>query len=67
MQECKIQVGLSKVGLHSLRRGGVTYAVQEGAPHSVVAKCMRVKSEAMVGYYATLTSKELRSASNLAF
>ena len=67
VKECKIQVGLSKVGLHSLRRGGVTYAVRAGAPHPVVAKCMRVKGEAMVGYYATLTSKELRSASNLAF
>ena len=67
VKECEIQVGLSKVGLHSLRRGGVTYAVRAGAPHSVVAKCMRVKSEAMVGYYATLSSKELRSASNLAF
>jgi integrase len=67
VNECEIQVGLSKVGLHSLRRGGVTYAVRAGAPHSVVAKCMRVKSEAMVGYYATLSSKELRSASNLAF
>ena len=67
VKECKIKVGLSKVGLHSLRRGGVTYAVRAGAPHPVVAKCMRVKGEAMVGYYATLTSKELRSASNLAF
>jgi hypothetical protein len=47
--------------------GGVTYAVRAGAPHSVVYKCMRVKTEAMVGYYATLTSKELRSASDLAF
>ena len=67
VKECKIKVGLSKVGLHSLRRGGGTYAVRAGAPHPVVAKCMRVKGEAMVGYYATLTSKELRSASNLAF
>jgi integrase len=67
VQQCEIPVGLSKVGLHSLRRGGVTYAVRAGAPHSVVSKCMRVKTEAMVGYYATLTSKELRSASDLAF
>ena len=36
VQQCEIQVGLSKVGLHSLRRGGgVTYAVRAGAPHSV--------------------------------
>ena len=62
VKECNIEVGL-----HSLRRGGVTHAVRAGAPHSVVQKCMRVKAETMVGYYATLTSKELSSASNLAF
>ena len=28
---------------------------------------MRVKSGSMVGFYATLSSKELRSASNFAF
>ena len=45
--------------------GGVTHAVGAGAPHSVVQKCMRVDGEGMVEYYYTLTSKELRSASNL--
>ena len=67
VKEVGLPVGLSKVGLHSLRRGGVTHAVRAGAPHSVVKKCMRVKTDSMVGYYATLSSKELRSASNLAF
>ena len=31
--EAKVDVGLSKVGLHCMRRGGVTHAVRAGAPH----------------------------------
>ena len=48
-------------------RGGVTLAVRAGAPHSVVQKCMRVRSQEMVGYYATLSTKELSSAAKMAF
>ena len=55
--DSNIQVGLSKVGLHCMRRGGVTYAVRAGAPHEVVQKAMRVKTK-MVGYYATLKEED---------
>ena len=36
-------------------------------PSISVFKCMMVKTEAMVGYDVTLTSKELCSANYLAF
>ena len=39
LKEVGIKVGLSKVGLHSMRRGGITHAVRAGAPQSVVKKC----------------------------
>ena len=65
--EAKVDVGLSKVGLHCMRRGGVTHAVRAGAPHSIVQKCMRVKSGGMVGYYATLSGEDLNKATKLAF
>ena len=67
VKDSVLDVGLSKLGLHSLCRGGVTHAVRAGAPHSVVKKCMRVRGEGMVGYYATLSSKELAAAANMAF
>ena len=67
VSEAKVEVGLSKVGLHCMRRGGVTNAVKAGAPHSVVKKCMRVKPDVMVGYYATLSCTELNEAGKLAF
>ena len=64
---CNIQVGLSKVGLQCMRRGGVTHAVRTGAPHEVVQKDMRVKSKSMVPYYATLKGKDLAKVSKLDF
>ena len=67
VSEAKVEVGLSKVGLHCMRRGGVTHAVRAGAPHSAVKKCMRVKLDVMVGYYETLSGTELNEASKLAF
>ena len=36
VKDADINVGLSKIGLHSLRREGVTHAVRAGAPPSVV-------------------------------
>ena len=65
--DSNIEIGLSKVGLHCMRRGGVTHAVRAGAPHSVVQKCMRVKSKVMVGYYASLKGKDLAKVSKMAF
>jgi integrase len=45
---CELEVGLNKVGLHCLRRGGVTHAVRAGANHDVVQKAMRVKTRSIV-------------------
>ena len=67
VKQVNIPVGMSKVGLHCMRRGGVTHAVRAGAPHSVVQKAMRVKSQSMVGYYATLRASELSETAKLAF
>ena len=67
VKQVDIPVGMSKVGLHCMRRGGVTHAVRAGAPHSVVQKAMRVKSQSMVGYYATLRASELSETAKLAF
>ena len=67
VKQVNIPVGMSKVGLHCMRRDGVTHAVRAGAPHSVVQKAMRVKSQSMVGYYATLRASELSETAKLAF
>jgi hypothetical protein len=64
--DSNIQVGLSKVGLHCMRQGGITYVVRSGAPHEVVQKAMRVKTN-MVGYYATVKGEDLAKVSKLAF
>ena len=40
--------------------------MRAGAPHEVVQKAMRVKSN-MVGYYATLKGEDLAKVSKLAF
>ena len=64
---CKVEVGLNKVGLHCLRRGGVTHAVRAGADHDTVQKAMCVKSRSIIGYYATLKSDDLSKVSKLAF
>ena len=59
VSEVGIPVGISKVGLHCMRRGGVTHAVRNGAVHSVVQKCMHVKSLQMVPFYASLGPAKL--------
>ena len=67
MGDSNIEICFSKVGLHCMRTRGVTHAVRAGAPHSVVQKCMRVKSKVMVSYYATLKGKDLAKVSKMAF
>ena len=67
VSEVGIPVGISKMGLHCMRKGGVTQAVRNGAVHSVVQKCMRVKSLQMVPFYASLGPADLCSALKLAF
>ena len=67
MADCNIQIGVSKVGLHCMRRERVTHAVRAGAPHEVVQKAMRVKSKSMVSYYATLQGKDLAKVSKISF
>ena len=54
-------------GLHSMRRGGVTTAINNGAPEHVVQKQMRVASGATVRRYATVGKDLLRSASAAVF
>ena len=49
VQQCEIQVGLSRVELHSFIRGGGTLCCANRCPPFSVSKCMRVKTEAMVG------------------
>jgi hypothetical protein len=46
---------------------GAKVAVRLGAPHSVVQKCMGVKSGGMLGYYASLSGADLNKANKLAF
>ena len=48
-----------KLGLHSLRRGPVTRAVNAGTADFIVQKLMRVSSISMVDYYSNflLTKK----------
>ena len=50
-------------GLHSMRRGGVTAAVNSGADEHFVQKQMRVASGSTVRRYATVNSKNLCEAS----
>ena len=54
-------------GLHSMRRGGVTAAVNGGADEHFVQKQMRVASGSTVRRYATVDKKHLCSASKAVF
>ena len=50
-------------GLHSMRRGAVTSAINNGASDHAVQKSMRVASGSTVRRYATLSDGALKSAS----
>ena len=67
VQQYEIQVGLSRVELHSFIGGGGYLMLCKQVPPISVFKYMMVKTEAMLGYDVTLTSKELCSANYLAF
>ena len=54
-------------GLHSMRSGGATGAVNNGCSDHEVMKQMRVSSQETVRRYATLDRKKLSSAVNLLF
>lgn len=54
-------------GLHSMRRGAVTGAVNGGVSDHIVMKQMRVASTSTVTRYATLNKKELKKASDSLF
>ena len=54
-------------GLHSMRRGAATNAVNNGATDHSVQKQMRVSSMATVRRYATLNKAALKSASSAIF
>ena len=54
-------------GLHSMRRGAATGAVNNGSSDHEVMKQMRVSSQETVRRYATLDRKKLSTAVNLLF
>ena len=54
-------------GLHSLRRGAVTTAVNNGCDEHTVMKQMRVASTNTVARYATLDRKRLGKANQMLF
>ena len=54
-------------GLHSMRRGAVTSAINNGASDHTVQKSMRVASGATVRRYATLSDSSLKAASTAIF
>ncbi len=54
-------------GMHSMRRGGVTGAVNKGCSDHEVMKQMRVASQGTVQRYATLDRKKLSRAVNVLF
>ena len=56
-----------KLGLHSLRRGPVTEAVNAGTSDLHVQKMMRVSSLGMVDYYSVADHQLLLAASKSAF
>ena len=56
-----------KLGLHSLRRGPVTKAVNAGTADFNVKKMMRVSSISMVDYYSVVDIKFLLKTSKSAF
>ena len=57
----------SSFGLHSMRRGAATSAVNNGASDHAVQKHMRVMSVSTVRRYATLDKAALKSASSAVF
>ena len=56
-----------KLGMHSLRRGPVTVAVNSGANPLIVKKLMRVQSLSMVDHYSDASLDLLIKASKSAF
>ena len=54
-------------GLHSMRRGAVTAAINNGASDHIVQKQMRVSSSSTVRRYATLSDVMLKTASAAIF
>lgn len=63
VKETGISSDPSSFGLHSMRRGGVTSAINNGATDHAVQKQMRVSSMSTVRRYATLNKKSLSTAS----
>ena len=57
----------SSFGLHSMRRGAATSAVNNGASEHSVQKQMRVLSVSTVRRYATLDKAALKAASSAVF
>ena len=65
--EAGVTADPASFGLHSMRRGAVTGAVNRGVSDHIVMKQMRVASISTVTRYATLNKKELKKASDSLF
>ena len=65
--EVVIRSEASSFGLHSLRRGGATAAVNNGASDHAVMKQMRISTTATVRRYASLDKKSLGATSDAIF
>ena len=65
--EAGVTADPSSYGLHSMRRGAVTSAVNNGATDHAVMKQMRVSTNDTVRRYASLDKASLKSASTAVF
>ena len=63
----KVSGDPANYGLHSMRRGAATGAVNNGCSDHEVMKQMRVSSEGTVRRYATMDKKKLSNAVNVLF
>lgn len=65
--EAEVAIDTSTFGLHSMRRGGVTEAINAGASEHAVMKQMRVSTVGTVHRYATVDKHMLAGASAAIF
>ena len=65
VKEAGLSTSPADFGLHSMRRGGVTAAVNGGADEHFLVKQMQVASSSTVRRYATVDSKNLASVSRV--
>ena len=67
IEQSEVEGDTSRYSLHSLRRGAVTGAVNNGCDDHTVRKQMRVASVATVQRYASMDNERLKCATNKLF